>query len=83
MENKYIKLRSKNKIAFLYMSNLFEDYIEESIENNRLQVFFVYKLTEELENLLKEYRENQFLKLYCESFKHVNFAIAKYRKEII
>lgn len=83
MESKYVKLKSMNKIAWLYMNNCFEDHIDDCVESNRLQVVFVYKVTEEFERLLKEYRDNQFLRFYCESFKSVKFAIAKYRNESV
>ncbi|WP_286909286.1 DUF5659 domain-containing protein [Clostridium sp. UBA1652] len=81
MENRYIKLRSKNKIAWLYTNNMFEDSIVEEIENGKLQVFFLFKKTDEVEKLLQEFRENDFLNMYCKSFKNVNFAIARYRRE--
>jgi hypothetical protein len=82
-KSKYIKLRSKNKVAYLFSNNIFNVDIVEEVENERLQIFFVFKKTDEVEKCLQEFRDNNWLTSYLKSFKNVNFEIAKYKSENI
>ena len=79
--DKYIVLKSKNKIAWLFTNGIYNiDIIEEKI-NNRFQLLFVFNKTEEAENCLQEFKENDWLALYLKSFYNVNYEIAKWREE--
>jgi len=80
-KSKYIKLRSKNKIAYLFSNNIFNTDIVEEVENGRVQLFFIFNKTEEIERCLQDFREQEWLALYLKSFANVNFAIARYRQE--
>lgn len=79
--DKYIVLKSKNKVAWMFTNNIYSiDIIEERI-NNKFQLLFVFNKTNEAENCLQEFNKNEWLALYLKSFSNVNFEIAKYRAE--
>lgn len=62
------------------MNSVFEKRIEQFSECGKTQYLFVFEATDKLEELLKEYRDNEFFRNYNNSFKNVNLSITKLKK---
>ncbi|KGI37938.1 hypothetical protein DP149_10180 [Clostridium tetani] len=72
-----IKIVNRGKVAYLYTHGVFEDRIEKINRNGQEMWAFVYKNTEELQELLEKFDKNVELKQYNAAFKHIALAIKK------
>ncbi|MHB9909378.1 DUF5659 domain-containing protein [Clostridium botulinum] len=85
MENKMdtIEIVNRGKVSYLYCNDTFEEDIQLIERNGQEQYAFVFRNTEKLHKLLKEFDENVWLKRYNSCFKHVALALKKRKIEEI
>lgn len=81
-ENREIALVNRAKVAYLYTkANIYEERID-LIERNGQQMYaFIFKLTDIVKQLLKEYDAQIELKKYNSNFKNIALAIKKKQME--
>ncbi|NFK78274.1 hypothetical protein FDA95_06620 [Clostridium botulinum] len=75
-----IAIVNRAKCSYLYAHDVFEEDIRLVERNGQQQYAFIFKNTNKLHELLKEYDENIWLKRYNSCFKHVALAIIKKKK---
>lgn len=72
-----IKLINRGKVAYLHMYNIFEDRIEKCEMNGKEQWCWIFKKDDKVFELLKEFNENEFLKIYNAAFKNIAYDLAR------
>lgn len=72
-----IAIVNRGKVAYLYMHNIFEDRLEKIVRSGKEQYAFIYKMNDEITELLEEFDFDDELKKYNNCFKSVSMAIVK------
>jgi hypothetical protein len=80
-ELKEITIVNRNKVAYLYANNIFEDRIEKIYRNGLDQYAFVFIATSTLKALLTEFDEDIELKRFCSCFKNIAFTLKRAKEQ--